>query len=160
MSSQSATRVRMPEPVFFRGAGIDFGNHRKGGYYPLDERLGVNKCGGFSPFMTFLQVLFGATRPFEESAELLSKALGFSISSTAVQWNTEHAGGQLADDPYGVIEELIVEMDSTTSPQIQLRKSGEGVDGGPIRDHGCLWAASGAVLRSVQEYRKRTAWLQ
>jgi hypothetical protein len=101
--------------------------HRKGGYYPLDERLGVDKCGGFSPFLTFLQVLFGSTRPFEESAELLSKALGFSISSTAVQWNTEHAGGQLEDDPYRVIEEkwrmkeceeLIVQMDSTTSPQI------------------------------------------
>ena len=100
---------------------------RKGGYYPLDERLGVDKCGKFSPFLTFLQVLFGSTRPFEESAELLSKALGFSISSTAVQWNTEHAGGQLADDPYRVIdekwrrkgcEELIVQMDSTTSPQI------------------------------------------
>jgi hypothetical protein len=101
--------------------------YRKGGYYPLDERLGVDQCGGFSPFLTFLQVLFGSTRPFEESAELLSKALGFSISSTAVQWNTEHAGGQLEDDPYRVIEEkwrmkeceeLIVQMDSTTSPQI------------------------------------------
>jgi len=101
---------------------------RKGGYYPLDERLGVDKCGGFSPFLTFLQVLFGSTRPFEESAELLSKALGVSISSTAVQWNTEHAGGQLEDDPYKVIEEswrmkgceqVIVQMDSTTSPQIQ-----------------------------------------
>jgi hypothetical protein len=102
--------------------------HRKGGYYPLDERLGVDKCGKFSPFLTFLQVLFGSTRPFEESAELLSKALGFSISSTALQWNTEHAGEQLDDDPYRVIEEswrmkgceeLIVQMDSTTSPQIQ-----------------------------------------
>jgi len=101
---------------------------RKGGYYPLDERLGVEKCGGFSPFLTFLQVRFGATQPFEESTDLLSKVLGFSISSTAVQWNTEHAGGQLGDDPYRVIEEkwrtreceeLIVQMDSTTSPQIQ-----------------------------------------
>ena len=100
---------------------------RKGGYYPLDERLGVDKCGGFSPFLTFLQVLFGSTRPFEESAQLLSKVLGFPISSTAVQWNTEHAGEQLEDDPYRVIEEkwrmrgceeLIVQMDSTTSPQI------------------------------------------
>lgn len=101
---------------------------RRGGYYPLDEKLGLDKCGGFSPFLTFLQVLFGATRPFEESAGLLSKALGFAISSTAVQWNTEHAGGQLEDDPYRVIpgswrsqkcEEMIVQMDSTTSPQIQ-----------------------------------------
>ena len=66
--------------------------HRKGGYYPLDELVGVDKCGGFSPFLTFLQVLSGATRPFEESAELQSKVLGFAISSTAVQWNTEHVG--------------------------------------------------------------------
>ena len=73
---------------------------RKGGYYPLDERLGLDKCGGFSPFLTFLQVLFGSARPFKESAELLSKALGFLISSTAVQWNTENAGGQLNDEAY------------------------------------------------------------
>jgi hypothetical protein len=109
--------------------------HRKGGYYPLDERLGMERCRGFSPLMTFLQVLCGASRPFEESAQLLSKALGFSISSTAVQSNTETAGGQLEDDPYGVIdprwrsqgpEQLIVQMDSTTSPQIQ---EAEGVTG-------------------------------
>ena len=59
--------------------------------------------------------------------ELLSKALGFSISATAVQWNTEHTGEQLDDDPYKVIEtawrmkrceEMILQMDSTTSPQI------------------------------------------
>jgi len=71
----------------------------------LDERLGIDKCGGVSPFLTFLQVLFGSTRPLEDSTALLSKAPGFSISSTAVQWDTEHAGEQLKDDPYRVIEE-------------------------------------------------------
>ena len=100
----------------------------RGGYYPLDEKLGLDKCGGFSPLLTFLQVLFGATRPFEESAGLLSKALGVGISSTAVQWNTENAGSQLEDEPHRVskdswrskgCEEMIVQMDSTTSPQIQ-----------------------------------------
>jgi hypothetical protein len=109
--------------------------HRKGGYYPLDERLGLERCRGFSPLLTFLQVLCGSSRPFEESAQLLSKALGFAMSSTAVQSNTESAGEQLEDDPYGVIEpqwrtrgceELIVQMDSTTSPQIQAL---EGVSG-------------------------------
>jgi hypothetical protein len=45
--------------------------HRQGGYYPLTERLGVEKCGKFSPFLTFLQVLFRSTQQFEESAELL-----------------------------------------------------------------------------------------
>ena len=109
--------------------------HKKGGYYPLDERLGMDKCGGFSPFLTFLQVLFGSARPFEESSQLLSKALGFPVSSTAVQWNTENAGGQLEDEPYQRIDkglrseqcdELVVQMDSTTSPQIT---SVEGVSG-------------------------------
>lgn len=109
--------------------------HREGGYYPLDERLGMDRCRGFSPLLTFLQVLCGASRPFEESGQLLSKALGFGMSATAVQSNTEGAGEQLEDDPYVGIEskwrtqgceELIVQMDSTTSPQIQVM---EGVRG-------------------------------
>jgi hypothetical protein len=108
---------------------------RRGGYYPLDERLGMDRCRGFSPLLTFLQVLCGASRPFEESAQLLSKALGFCISATAVQSNTEEAGAQLEDDPYKVLdsrwraqgtEELIVQMDSTTSPQIQVLESVRG----------------------------------
>ena len=39
--------------------------HKRGGYYPLDEMLGMDKCEGFSPLLTFLQVLFEASRPFE-----------------------------------------------------------------------------------------------
>jgi len=109
--------------------------HRPGGYYPLDEKLGIDNCGGFSPFLTFLQVLLGSTRPYEESARLLSTVLGFAVSSTAVQRTTEVAGGQLEDDAYRVIpqewraqdsERLIVQMDSTTSAQIQTV---EGVTG-------------------------------
>ena len=109
--------------------------HKKGGYYPLDEKLGLEKCGGFSPLLTFLQVLFGSSRPFAESSELMSKAMGFRVSSTAVQWNTEHAGEELDDNPYEVIDKdqrekssdvMIVEMDSTTSPQITEE---EGVTG-------------------------------
>ncbi len=109
--------------------------HKRGGYYPLDEKLGMDKCGGFSPLMTFLQVLFGASRPFEESSVLISKALGFGVSSTAVQWNTENAGEQLDDNPYHVIDkeqrnrscdEMIVQMDSTSSPQIHQE---EGITG-------------------------------
>jgi len=99
----------------------------KGGYYPLDEKLGLDKCGGFSPLMTFLQALFGSSRPFEESSGLISKVLGFTVSSTAVQSNTEHAGEQLDDNPYLLIDQergqkscevMIAQMDSTTSPQI------------------------------------------
>lgn len=109
---------------------------RPGGYCPLDEKLGLDRCGGgFSPLLTYLQVLFGASRPFDESAQLLSAALGFPLSATALQWNTEAAGESLDDEPYRRIPpgwqsrpcaRLLVEMDSTTSPQIQ---SLEGVSG-------------------------------
>ena len=107
----------------------------RGGYYPLDELLGLDKCGGFSPLMTFLQVLFGSSRPFEESGELISEVLGFGVSATAVQRNTEEAGEQLDDNPFHVIDKhqrgrscevMIVEMDSTTSPQIHQE---EGIRG-------------------------------
>lgn len=109
---------------------------RPGGYAPLDEKLGFDRLSGdFSPLLTYLQVLFGSTRPFAESAQLLSAVLGFTVSSTAVQRNTEGTGARLEDDPYRRIpeawqqspcERLIVEMDSTTSPQIQPL---EGVSG-------------------------------
>ena len=99
---------------------------RKGSYYPLDERLGWTSVGLLS-ISPFLQVLFGSTRPFGEFIQVLGEAQGFLISFTAAQWNTEHAGQQLEHDPYAVVkqkwrmrayEELIVQMDSTTSPQI------------------------------------------
>jgi hypothetical protein len=50
-------------------------NH-KGGYYPLDEKLGIDVCGGFSPLMTYLQALFGACESFEHSEVLLSSSMG------------------------------------------------------------------------------------
>ncbi len=57
---------------------------------------GLDRCeGGFSPLLTFLQVMLGASRPYGESAQLLSAVLGFAVSATAVQGNTEHAGAQL-----------------------------------------------------------------
>ena len=99
--------------------------------YPLDE----NKCRGFSPLLTFLSVLSGSGRPFAESAKILSRALGFPTSATAVQSNSGSAGEQLDDDPYRVIAAtkrhqgchvLLLEMDSTTSPQIQQE---EGIGG-------------------------------
>lgn len=101
--------------------------NKEGGYSPLDEMLATDKCGGFSPLMTFLIALLAAGRPFEESARILSKTLGFSVSSTAVQRNSEEAGAQLSDEPLKVINQrkrrqgcdvMLVEMDSTTSPQI------------------------------------------
>ena len=98
-----------------------------GGYYPLDEKLGLDKCGGFSPLVTFLLALLGSSRPYQESARLLSKALGWRISATAVQRNTEEAGRQLDDNPYRRINRrrrqrgcavMVAQMDSTTTPQI------------------------------------------
>jgi hypothetical protein len=98
-----------------------------GGYYPLDEKLGLDVCGGFSPLLTYLQVLFGASEPFERSEELLSESIGFKVCATAIQRNTELTGGRMEEDPYKVIpaekqqeecELMLVEVDGTTSPQI------------------------------------------
>lgn len=101
--------------------------NRGGGYYPLDEKLGLDVCGGFSPLLTYLQVLFGASEPFERSEELLSASIGFKVCATAIQGNTELTGGRMEEDPYKVIpaekqaeecELMLVEVDGTTSPQI------------------------------------------
>jgi hypothetical protein len=98
-----------------------------GGYYPLDEKLGLDVCGGFSPLLTYLQVLFGASEPFERSEELLSESIGFKVCATAIQRNTEITGARMEEDPYKVIarekqqeecEMMLVEVDGTTSPQI------------------------------------------
>jgi len=56
------------------------------------------------------------------------RTLRFSISSTAVQWNAEHAGGQLADDPHWVIEE-------------KWRRSGRWPDTEPWKPSDCIWVA-------------------
>ncbi len=111
----------------------------KGGcYYPLDEKLGLDKIHGFSPLLSYLQVVYGATRPFEESARLLAEALGFTLCATAVQRNTEEVGAVLSDDPRKVIEAkrrgsrsatMVVEVDGTTSPQIHEEPGIEGREG-------------------------------
>lgn len=109
-------------------------NH-KGGYYPLDEKLGIEGCGGFSPLMTYLQSLFGACESFERSEELLSSSIGFKVSATAIQRNTEATGARIDDRPYRMIAEekrnqdcdlMVVEVDGTMSPQIHEE---EGVTG-------------------------------
>ena len=111
--------------------------HKPGGWYPLDERLGMDRCGGFSPLMSYLQALFGATESFERSEQLLSESMGFAVSATAVQRNTEATGARIDDMPYRMIpkqksqevcELMVVEVDGTMSPQIQQK---EGVSGRP-----------------------------
>ncbi len=108
---------------------------QQGGYYPLDEKLGVDRCSGFSPLMTYLQALFGSCESFEHSEELLSGSIGFKVSATAIQKNTEVTGGRIDDVPYRMIaiekrsescELMVVEIDGTMSPQIHEE---EGVTG-------------------------------
>jgi hypothetical protein len=101
---------------------------RYGGYYPLDQRLGVWRCVGFTPLMTYLLALYGGSEPYQSGARRLSSTIGFSVSGTAVQRNTEILGSRLAKNPVEVIaaeaqneacERMIVQIDGTTSPQIR-----------------------------------------
>jgi len=105
------------------------------GYYPLDEKLGLDKCRRFSPLMTYLLSFFGACEAYDPSSKKLSKALGFNMSATAVQANTEMTGDRLEHHPFDVIpasqqnkecDVMIVETDGTMSPQIAQE---EGVTG-------------------------------
>ena len=65
----------------------------------------MDRCSGFSPLMTYLQALFGACESFERSEELLSSSMGFPVSATAIQRNTEATGARIDDRPYRMIEE-------------------------------------------------------
>lgn len=105
------------------------------GYYPLDEKLGLDRCAGFSPLMTYLLSFFGACEPFDPAARRLGKAVGFPVSATAVQRNSERTGARLPHSPLQAIaghreseacERLLVEYDGILSPQIQPL---EGVTG-------------------------------
>jgi len=95
----------------------------------------LNHNGGFSPLMTYLQALFGACESFEHSEELLSSSMGFAVSATAIQRNTEATGARIDDRPYRIIEEekrhescelMVVQMDGTMSPQIHEEKGVTG----------------------------------
>jgi hypothetical protein len=97
-----------------------------GGYAPLDEKLGVTSRG-FSPLMAYLMSAFGGSAAFAPEAKKLSQAIGFPVSSTALQWNTERAGERIPENPIEVIEAkeestpcdmMVVEIDGTMSPQI------------------------------------------
>lgn len=101
--------------------------NRAGGVAPLDVKLGIDGCFGFSPLMTFLICMLGADESYVRGAEKLAATLGFKVSSTAVQRTTEKTGERISDDPVEVIDEqrqeqpcslMVVEVDGTTSPQI------------------------------------------
>ncbi len=104
----------------------------KGGWVPLDEKLGLDRCLGYSPLMSYLLGSFGGGEAFARAAQMLSEALGFPVSPTAVQHNTEALGERIPDNPHQMIsaqrgqqpcELMVVEVDGTISPQI-LEKQG------------------------------------
>ena len=108
---------------------------RAGSVAPLDVKLGIDGCFGFSPLMTFLICMLGADQSYARAAEQLQAALGFKVSSTAVQRTTEKTGERIPEDPEELIEEhrqsepcslMVVEVDGTTSPQITEQ---EGITG-------------------------------
>lgn len=106
-----------------------------GMYCPLDEKLGVNYVKGYTPLMTFLLSYFGGSEAYAQGAKKLSRVLGFGVSATAVQGNTERTGTRLEHHPYKAVpgqkqsEEckvMIIETDGTMSPQIHEE---EGITG-------------------------------
>ena len=110
---------------------------RAGSVAPLDVQLGMAGCFGFSPLMTFLICLLGADESYARAAEKLAAALGFKVSSTAVQRTTEKTGERIPDAPEELIDEqrqrqpcslMVVEVDGTTSPQITEQERITGRD--------------------------------
>ena len=101
--------------------------NRPGSFAPVDAKLGIEGCFGFSPLMTMLICLLGADESYERSASKLEALLGYAVSSTAVQRTTEKTGERIPDDPAELIDGaehgqpcplMVVEVDATTSPQI------------------------------------------
>ena len=106
-----------------------------GGWSPLDEKLGLDRCLGYSPLMSYLLTSFGASEPYGRGAQLLGEALGFPVSATAVQRNTEAVGEGLPENPHQQIDSrrqqercrlMVVEVDGTISAQIEEK---QGVSG-------------------------------
>lgn len=123
-----------------------------GGWSPLDEKLGLDRCLGYSPLMSYLLSSFGGSEAFERGAQLLSEALGFAVSATAVQGNTEAVGERIPDNPHAMIwaqrgqkpcELMVVEVDGTTSPQI-LEK--QGIRGRESLKHPTDWKECNVVV--------------
>ena len=101
--------------------------NRPGSFAPVDAKLGIEGCFGFSPLMTMLICMLGADESYERSASKLEALLGYAVSSTAVQRTTEKTGERIPDDPAELIDGaehgqpcplMVVEVDATTSPQI------------------------------------------
>lgn len=70
---------------------------------------------------------YAANESYSSASKLLSTTLGFSISATAIQNNSERIGTAMPDDPINQIpgekqshdcDLMLIEMDGTMSPQI------------------------------------------
>ena len=109
-----------------RGYWIE-GEH--GRWFPLDEALGLDRCCGFTPLMSYLLTSLGSSEAYARAGAKLSRCLGFSVSATAVQHNTEAVGKRLDTRPLKKIERshqsescdvMVVEVDGT--PEFKSEK--------------------------------------
>lgn len=107
----------------------------RGRWHPLDGVLGIDRCCGFTPLMSYLLSLYGSDEAYERGSMKLSRCLGFSVSETALQRNTEALGYRMETRPLRRIDPvhqnkscdlMIVEVDGTTSPQIHQE---QGISG-------------------------------
>ena len=138
--------------------------NRSGGVAPLDVKLGIDGCFGFSPLMTYLICMLGADESYAGAAAKLEAMLGLQVSSTAVQRTTEKTGERIPDAPDELIDEqrqqqpyslMVVELGGTTSPQITEQ---EGVTGlASLRAPTCYKECNLVVIESTATARWSTA---
>jgi len=133
--------------------------NEEGMYYPLDEKMGVTRCQGYSPLMSYLLAFFGSQTPYEQSAQQLSAVLGFSVSGTAVQRNTEKTGERIPVQPIRIIRDeqqntpcdlMLVEVDGTLSPQITEE---EGITGRESLKQPTEYKECNVVV--IEKYKKK-----
>jgi hypothetical protein len=137
----------------------------QGGWSPLEEKLGLDRCLGYSPLMSYLLSSFGGSEAFGRAANLLAETLGFGVSATAVQRNTEAVGERIPDNPHAMIdahrgqrpcEVMVVEVDGTISPQI-LEK--QGVKGRESLKAPTDWKECNVVvIQKMQEAKEIDRW--
>ena len=101
------------------------------GWYPIDEKMGMGKCYGYSPLMTYLLSFYGAQIPYTGGPDSLRPSAWIWHQATAVERNTEETGKRIAHHPLRIIPYqkqsescrfMIVEVDGTMSPQIHEKQ--------------------------------------
>ncbi len=128
-------RCRFGEQVHLLRRRYRFEDEAGGSVYPLDQMLGTDRCAGFSPKLSHLLTVFGATDAYGPAASRLSDALGFPVSPSAVQSTTERCGERLPHNPLRSIPKehqgtecdlLVVQLDGCLSPQIAAQQGDSG----------------------------------